>query len=104
MSSPIVSASPSDYLACLCERNRALLAHDRAEQKLCSLLLCNRTQLDRRLLEHKSSTRRSPTVIQAEMALHKAERELDEASSLLELAEAIRSQKQVDNDLQSIDC
>lgn len=104
MSPPVVSASPSDYLACLCERNRALLVHDRAEQHLCSLLLCTRLQLDRRLLEHKSSTRRSPTVIQAEMALHKAERELDEATELLEMAEAIRSQKQLDKDLQTIDC
>ena len=104
MAPPIVSASPSDYLACLCERNRALLVHDRAEQHLCSLLLCSRQQLDRRLLEHKGSTRRSPTVLQAEMALHKAERELDEASTLLDLAEAIRSQRQLDGDLQLIDC
>jgi hypothetical protein len=99
------TAVPDNLLACICERNRALHLQNRAEKKLCGLLLCSRVQVDERLLQHRSSGRTSPAVMAADAELHKAEQLLAKADELLDLAIDLRAkQQQLDDDFRHIDC
>ena len=98
------AAVPNDYLSCLCERNRALALHDRAEKKLCDLLLCSRGQVDHRLLQHRSSGRVSPAVMMAAAELQRCEALLSKADELLDLATTIKNTRQLDDDLRAIEC
>jgi hypothetical protein len=97
------AAVPADFLSCLTERNRALHLQNRAEKKLCGLLLCSRGQVDERLLQHRSSGRTSPSVMAAAAELHKAEQLLAKADELLDLAIDLRA-RQLDEDFRHIDC
>jgi hypothetical protein len=99
------TAVPDNLLACLTERNRALHLQNRAEKKLCGLLLCTRGQVDDRLLQHRSSGRTSPSVMAAAAELNKAEQLLAKADELLDLAIDLRAkQQQLDEDFRHIDC
>jgi hypothetical protein len=96
--------SPQQYLACLCERNKAILAKDRAEHRLCELLCCTPKLLSKRLEQHKSSGRVSPLVLEAEAKLIASETKLEQASSLYQEALAERNQKLLDKDIISLEC
>lgn len=96
--------SPSNYLACLCERNKAIIVKDKAEQRLCSLLACPPRLLSRRLDQHKRGKRVSPLVLEAERALISAEAALEQASALYAEAVSERSRRLLDQDIHSIDC
>lgn len=96
--------SPQQYLACLCERNKAILAKDRAEHRLCELLCCTPKLLSKRLEQHKSSGRVSPLVLEAEAKLIASEAKLEQASSLYQEALAERNRKLLDRDILALDC
>lgn len=95
--------NPQNYLSCLSERNRALHLHDRVTNKLCAALQCNRRDLDMAILKARASGRISHGISTAIAELNEAELFLDKTSTLLEIAEDIRS-AQVNADLQDIEC
>jgi len=96
--------SPRQYLACLCERNKAILAKDRAEHRLCELLCCTPKLLSKRLEQHKSSGRVSPLVLEAERKLLSSETALEQVSALYQEALMERNRKLLDKDILSLEC
>jgi hypothetical protein len=94
---------PRNYLSCLVERNRALHLHDRATSRLCTVLSCPRRNLDMVILNQRGSRQMPERIRSAIEELNQADILLDRASTLLEIAEDIRTAR-VNTDLQNIDC
>lgn len=84
---------PHNYLSCLAEHNRALHLHDHVTKKICTLLSCNRRDLDMAVLKERSGGQIPESSRKVISEYYEAEILLDKTSSLLEVAEELRASR-----------
>jgi len=82
-----------NYLSCLAEHNRALHLHDNVTKKICTLLSCNRRDLDMTVLKERSGGQMTESSRKIIKEFHEAELLLDKTSTLLEIAEELRASR-----------